>query len=104
MPKVIQLVSVRGKLQIQVCSCQSLIVISPLFSMGLSKVGLEGTGGWEAVLGPRLKYDQHGRNKKVLFFEHSFSRYIYNYSIKNGNQAPKQIKNLLLQDNARKNQ
>lgn len=70
--------------------------------MGLSEVGLESTGGWEAVLGPRLKYDQHGRNKKVLFFEHSFSRYIYNHSIKNRNQAPKQIKNLLLQDNARK--
>lgn len=67
--------SVRGKLPMQVCSCQSHVAISLLFCAGFSKVDVADTGGWEGIHWPRLEYSQNGGKKKVLFFNRSFSRY-----------------------------
>lgn len=81
--------------------CQRQVAAaSPHFCTGLLKVGVEVQEG-TAVLWPRLKYGQNGGNKKVLFFYHSSSRYVFNRPI-NSYQAPKQIKNLSLKDDARK--
>lgn len=81
LPKVIQFQCQR-QLPMQVCSCQSHIAISLLFCTGLSKVDVADTGGWEGIRWPRLKYSQNGGNKKVLFFNRSFSRYTLRMVIK----------------------
>lgn len=51
LPKVIQL-RVRSKMQIQVCSRQSHLTITPLLCIQLSKVEVGDTGWWEGVLRP----------------------------------------------------